>query len=83
MMDIDDKIKIFNNSLLSLRETSSLSCYLSAAFAWFTRDKLLMKEKEKAKKVWKRCSIDSEYNLFKRLRNLIRLEVQKAKESLS
>ncbi|XP_077265928.1 uncharacterized protein LOC143899482 [Temnothorax americanus] len=80
---VDAKVDIFNNLLLTCYDQHAPYRVMRPKHLpapWLTEDiKSRMRERDRARRVWMRSRTDANYLTFRRLRNLVQVEVRRAK----
>ncbi|XP_024878939.1 uncharacterized protein LOC112459171, partial [Temnothorax curvispinosus] len=80
---VDAKVDIFNNLLLTCYDQHAPFRVIRPKHLpapWLTEDiKSRMRERDRARRVWMRSRTDANYLTFRRLRNLVQVEVRRAK----
>ncbi|XP_077265150.1 uncharacterized protein LOC143899065 [Temnothorax americanus] len=81
--DIDVKVRILNDFLRTCYDKHApyrVICPKHLPAPWLTPDlRKLMKDRDRTRRVWRRNKTESNYDTYRRLRNLVQLEVRRAK----
>lgn len=79
--NIDEKIEIFNYELLKVHVPLRERYFKHLPAPWLTSDiKSAMRDRDLARRAWRRHRNDDNYNLFKSLRNGVQSMVRQAKQ---